>query len=327
MRRITCLVIGIGSFWFAAVGRAEDHADLPPSHSVRPELYATNIKHAEGPALDTAGNLFMLNYERLGTIGRVTPDGRATIYCDLLQQFPAKTRQAMPNGLKVDRQGRLIVADMGGGRVLRVTPSPVGKPPAVELLADKFEGTPLLGPNDIALDRVGNIYFTDPGSSNSEHPYGAVYRIDGKNRKVTRLDSGLAYPNGLVISIDQKHFFLDESAPNRVLMYDLTPDGRLVNRRTLIDFPRKTEGNIVGGPFGADGMILDAAGRLFVAECGGGVIDVVEVPSGKLIRQYDVGGAGSTNCHFYNGHLYATANGSVFRLKLGVEGFDYNRAP
>ena len=58
----------------------------------------------------------------------------------------------------------------------------------------------------------------------------------------------------------------------------------------LIDFPQKTEGNISGGSFVPDGMIFDAAGRLYVAMCTGGVINVVEVPSGKLLRQYDAGG-------------------------------------
>ena len=68
------------------------------------------------------------------------------------------------------------------------------------------------------------------------------------------------------------------------------------NRRVLIDFPQKTEGNIIGGSFQPDGMIFDAAGRLYVAMFEGGVINVVAVPSGKLLRQYDAGGKQSTNC-------------------------------
>ena len=76
-----------------------------------------------------------------------------------------------------------------------------------------------------------------------------------------------------------------------------------------------------------DGMIFDAAGRLYVATWTGGVINVVEVPSGKLLRQYDAGGKQSTNCHFHGGYLYMTvaAKEAVFRLKLGVDGFDYRQ--
>ena len=59
----------------------------------------------------------------------------------------------------------------------------------------------------------------------------------------------------------------------------------------------------------------------------GGVVNVVEVPSGELLRQYRVGGDKVTNCHFYGTCLYTTVAGkeAVFRLDLGVYGFDYNR--
>ena len=92
--------------------------------------------------------------------------------------MPADGRQAQANGLKVDRQGRLIVADAGGGRILRIGQPRVGKPPAIEVLADTFEGKPLDAPNDVALDLAGNVYFSDPGSSNAERPTGSIYRCD-----------------------------------------------------------------------------------------------------------------------------------------------------
>ena len=66
-------------------GQADGRADLPPSHSVKPELYATGFEFAEGPALDDAGNLFVVNYRGLGKIGRIAPDGTASVYCDLRQ--------------------------------------------------------------------------------------------------------------------------------------------------------------------------------------------------------------------------------------------------
>ena len=39
--------------------------------------------------------------------------------------------------------------------------------------------------------------------------------------------------------------------------------------------------------------------------------------------------SGPTNCHFHGGYLYVTvaAKEAVFRLKLGVEGFDYRKRP
>ena len=252
------------------------------------------------------------------------PDGTAAVFCDLRTLVPVAGRKPQANGLKVDKQGRLVASDAGAARLLRIAAD--GK--SGEVLAEAWEEKHFDALNDVALDCSGNIYFTDPGDSNAEHPTGSVYRYAADTRKVTRLDTGLAYPNGLAVTPDQKHLCVDESGRYRVDIYDLAADGTVGNRRVLIDFPRKTEGGIRGGEFMPDGMIFDAAGRLYVAMWGGGVINVVEVPSGKLLRQYDAGGKLSTNCHFHNGYLYTTvaSKEAVFRLKLGVQGFDYNAA-
>ena len=56
-----------------------------------------------------------------------------------------------------------------------------------------------------------------------------------------------------------------------------------------------------------------------------GVINVIDVPSGNILRQYDAGGEKATNCHFHGEYLYTTiaSKEAVFRLKLGVRGFQY----
>jgi gluconolactonase len=328
MRAMIRLTAGWCCLWFAVIAWSAERADLPPSHSVKPELYATGFEFAEGPALDDAGNLFVVNYRGLGKIGRIAPDGTASVYCDLRQAAPpVNNRQAQANGLKVDAQRRLIVADAGGGRILRIASATPGEPPAVEVLAADFEGKPFDAPNDVALDLAGNIYFSDPGNSNARKPTGSIYRYNAGTRKAVRLDTGLAYPNGLAVTPDQKHLCLAESELHRVLIYDRAADGGVSNRRVLIDFVQKSEGNLTGDVIVPDGMIFDAAGRLFVATWTGGVINVVEIPSGKLLRQYDAGGKQATNCHFYKGYLYTTvaAKKAVFRLKLGIEGFNYRK--
>jgi len=310
--------------WAAVVAgvRAADHADLPPSHSITPELAATGFEFAEGPALNAAGDLFVVNYRYIGTIGRIARDGTAGVFCDLGKILPVEGRQARANGLKLDSQNRLIAADSGAGRLLQIAAD--GR--QAEVLADRWQGKRFNSINDVALDRAGNIYFTDPGESTVRNPIGAVYRYDVGTTKVSRVASDMAYPNGLAVTPDQKHLCVGESRRYRLHIFDIQRDGTLRNQRVLIDFPTETRGEIIGGLTSPDGMIFDAAGRLYVAMWTGGVIDVVEVPSGKLIRQYDAGGDRATNCHFHNGYLYTTvaAKEAVFRLNLEVEGFDYN---
>ncbi len=284
-------------------------AELPASHAVRPALYATGFEFAEGPALDAAGNLFVVNYRGNGNIGLITPDGTASVFCDLRKLAPVEGRQSQANGLKVDGEGRLIAADAGGGRLLRIAAD--GK--SVEVLADRCEGKRFNAPNDVALDLAGNIYFSDPGSSSADDPSGSIYLYNIKTSKVARLDTELAYPNGLAVTPDQRYLCVSE-------------DGLDGDQRVLIEFPREPDGEIRGGEFQPDGMIFDRDGRLYVAMWSGGVVNVVEVPSGRLLRQYDAGGGKATNCHFHDGWLYVTvvAKEAVFRLNLGVDGFDYN---
>lgn len=302
--------------------RADD--ELPPSHSVKPELYATGFVFAEGPALDAMGNLFVVNYRVEGTIGRITPDGDASIWCDLNELAPVETGKAQANGLKIDGEGRLIVADAGGGRILRI--SRHDEKVKVELLADRCEGVRFVSPNDVALDTEGNIYFSDPGGSNAQNPVGSVYRYDIQTKKTTCLLAELAFPNGLGVTPDQKHLCVAESQLYRILILDLDAEtGKVSNERVLIKFPDETSGDIVGGKFPPDGMVFDAQGRLYAAMWVGGVINVVDVPSGKLLRQYDAGGTEATNCHFHGDYLYTTvaSKEAVFRLKLGVAGHQY----
>jgi gluconolactonase len=317
--------IAVGCGVPAAVVRAEEHDDLPPTHSVDPELYATGLAFAEAPALDPQGNLYLANYRFEGTIGRVTPDGTASIWCDLRKQSPVEGRQVQATGLKVDSEGRLIVADAGAGRLLRVAAS--GQ--QVEVLADRGEGTRFSTVSDVALDLEGNVYFTDAGvtaSEKAEKPLGAVYRYDIHTKRTSRLVSGLEFPKGLAISPDQQRLCVAETQTSRILVFDLDARaGTVENQRVLIAFPRETRNGQSIGKFVPDGMVFDDRGRLFVAMWQGAVVNVVELSTGKVIRQYDAGGPQATNCHFFGPYLYVTvaAKEAAFRLKLHVPGHDY----
>ncbi len=299
-------------------------SDLPAPDRVRAQLYATGFEIAEGPALDRQGNLYVVNYRGNGNIGRIAPDGTAGVFCDLRKLAPLEERTPQANGMKIDSQGRLVVADAGGARLLRVAAD--GK--SVEVLADRCNGKRFQMLNDVALDRKGNIYFTDPGAPDAESPPGAIYRYDVATAKIAQLAAELAYPNGLAVTPDQRHLCVSESAAGRVRIYEIRADGSLGTSRVLITLPTEDRGSVRGGDFEPDGMIFDRAGRLYVAMWRGGLINVVEVPSGKLLRQYDAGGMNCTNCHFHDGWLYVTVadKEAVFRLNLGVEGFDYHPA-
>lgn len=266
----------------------------PVPTDARPYPVVGDVDFAEGPIFDRDGNLYFVNYVRNGTIGRKTPDGTASVWCETGGQA---------NGLKVDGEGWIVAADYGGKRILRIHPG--GDP--ITVLTDSFEGQPYLGPNDVCLDLAGNVYFTDPTGSGADNPIGSVYRID-TDGVVRRLVTRLAFPNGLAVSPDQSKLFLAESGTNRLLAFDLSPDGDATNQRVVRQFPDDT----------LDGIMFDEFGRLWIARWTHGTIDVVS-QDGELLGSIDAGGDQVTNLCWWGNDLYVTVAGrhSIHRFAVG----------
>ncbi|MDP6442576.1 MAG: SMP-30/gluconolactonase/LRE family protein, partial [Pirellulaceae bacterium] len=202
-RSSICLTIACCAGALVIAGRldADDDAkpELPASHSVAPQLHATGFEFAEGPAVNPkSGDLFVVNYRGNGRIGRIATDGTAQVWCDLRVAAPLDGRSPQANGLKIDNEQRIVAADAGGGRLLRISRD--GK--QVEVLADRWKGKRFDAVNDVALDAAGNIYFSDPGESTYDNPIGSVYRYSIRTKQVTRIDDELAYPNGLAVTPD-----------------------------------------------------------------------------------------------------------------------------
>lgn len=272
-------------------------AQAPPLDPAKivPYPVVADIDFAEGPTFDSKGNLYFVNYLRNGTIGRKTTDGTVSLWVDL--------GKGRANGLKADAQDRILASDIQAGRVLRI-----GQDRKIEVLADSYEGKPLLGPNDLCLDRAGNIYFTDPHGSGAQKPIGAIYRISTAG-KLTRVAEGLAYPNGIAISADQKRLYTTESGHTRVLVFDLSPEGTLSNKRVFHQFE--------GG--GVDGIDFDEYGRLWVTRWTGKTVDVL-ASDGSMVASIPAGGDRVTNLTWWGKQLYLTVAGqhSIHRLDVGV---------
>jgi len=294
---LSAVIIGLSAACLAATAP-------PLPDRVEPQPVVADIAFAEGPIFDKAGNLYFVNYLSLGTIGRRTPDGTVSVWVHTGGQA---------NGLKVDGRGSIIVADYGGKRILRIHPLTR----RIETLTDSCEGQPYRGPNDVCLDLAGNIYFTDPTGSSKENPVGAVYRIEmqsGEVRGVKRLADGLAFPNGLAVSPDQKRLYVAESDTNRLLCWGLQADGTLSDKRVVIEFPNPT----------LDGIMFDEFGRLWIARWTNKTVDVVDVEKGELLKSYPAGGDEVSNLCWWGTDLYITVAGqhSIHRLPVGVRGAD-----
>jgi gluconolactonase len=172
------------------------------------------------------------------------------------------------------------------------------------------------------------FYFSDPGGSNREKPIGTAHYVDSAG-KTHLVDSGLAFPNGIVLTPDGKRLYLAESQHNRVLVYDVISPGKLGPRQVFANLPAKDEaaGQVDDQP---DGMCLDAEGNLYVAHYGMRQVQVLS-PQGKLLARYPGGNLTTSNVAFGGpqmNQLFVTgalakqqdSRGGLFRLDLGVKG-------
>jgi gluconolactonase len=279
--------------------------DLPEESAAKPvEVVRTN-DYTEGVVVDHDGNLYF-SHEKIVT--KVTPDGKASTWAET----------GSPNGHKILADGTHLICDASRHALLHLGADGKELTPA----ATESDGKPLRGPNDLTLDPAsGGVYFTDPASSDQEHPDGSIHYLD-RDGVCHTVASGLAFPNGIVIRPGGKSLLVAESRQNRILQFPVVAPGKLGQPKVLIDLPRKGEGQIDNQP---DGIALDADGNLFVAHYGMRRVQVVS-PQGKLIRSYPGGNLTTSNVAFAGpkmDQLYMTGGdpGALFRVDLpGLKG-------
>src|SRR5688572_16997914 len=124
------------------------------------------------------------------------------------------------NGLAFDENGRLFGCCSGGRAIVRFDPD--GKNVVV---ADRLDGKKLSTPNDLAIDRKGRIWFTNPVNEGNWDKT-EVEELDHRSclcatpqkdgtYKVTRSTFDTTQPNGVLVSIDNKTLYVAESGSTK----------------------------------------------------------------------------------------------------------------
>jgi gluconolactonase len=223
----------------------------------------------EGPACDERGNVFAVNLQREGTIGRVTPDGKVEVYVAL-------PSGSIGNGIRFDRQGIMYVADYTKHNVLRIDP----KTRAVTVFVHEDR---MNQPNDLAIGPDDVLYASDP---DWKHGTGQLWRVD-RAGKAAVLATGMGTTNGIEVSPDGKTLYVNETVQRKVWAFTITAEHTISDKRLLIEFP----------DFGMDGMRCDAEGSLYITRHGKGTVVKVST-AGKVLREIDVLGKMPSNICF-----------------------------
>jgi gluconolactonase len=281
------------------------YAQSPIPSGAKLERIATGILQPEGPVWkDGTGLLF--SDVKAAIIYQLSPADNS------LSKYLAKSDSS--NGLTFDKQGRLILTQMGKRRVSRQELNGTITPLATTYLGGRFNS-----PNDIVVKSDGAIFFTDPdfnipvGGTQEIILNGAkikgVYRISPKSGQVQLLDATFTLPNGICFSPDEKKLYVNESQQVKIYSFDVVNDSTITNKTLLYTLPQSGY---------ADGMKVDSVGNIY---CCGPLGVWIIPPSGNnyLDKISMPNSASASNCAWGDADkktLYITSGSSVYKIRL-----------
>ncbi len=272
------------------------------------EFIKDGFKGTEGPIALADGSVIFTETQA-SRITRIAADGTTSTFLE---------NSNGSNGLAFNPKGELITVQNLNPRVGIVYPAGHEK-----VFADQYEGKPFQRPNDLVLDKRGGVYFTDigvaPKPENPEPARPAVYYItpDGK---LLRVVSDVERPNGVQLSPDENTLYVANTAGECVLAYDILADGTLGPRKNFAKLEGLTKTNAGGLSSGADGLAVDAEGRLYVASNAGvqvfgakgealGIIPLPQKPQNLAFAGKD------------KKTLYVVGRGAAYKVALQTPGF------
>ena len=214
-----------------------------------------------------------------------------------------------PNGINMDRQGRILIANFGGpedghGPLQRLDP----RTSEVELLVGALNGRSLFGSNYPLVDSQDRIWCSHStwGSMNAawdgQHD-GLVFRLD-PDGSVTVVAEGIKFANGMAFDAGEKHLYVCQTTSCDIVRYAIRADGSLgaaeiygptlglthkqvQAQRPITPALRNQLGATDGCGFDQDGNLwvtLVLANKVVAITPGGAVVTMLSDPTGQIMH-------------------------------------------
>ena len=229
----------------------------------------------EGPAVDGKGDLYVANFAKQGTIGRLAAGSSRS------ELFATLPEGSISSAIRFDRDGRMFVADYKKHNIFLIGADGT-------TIENYFHSDEFNQPNDMTIASDGTIYASDP---HWKHHDGQIWRIaktaDGSVRGEKMLaDRPMSTTNGIDLSPDGKTLYVGESDTSEIWSYRV--DGAKLLAPKLV---KKFD------DFSIDGIRTDVSGRLFVARILKGTVAVLS-PGGVVEREIKLSAKEPTNLAF-----------------------------
>jgi gluconolactonase len=194
-----------------------------------------------------------------------------------------------PNGLAIDPDGNLVTANIGLGRVQRMT-----RHGRVATVLEAVDGQRTTSANFVFYDRQGRLWVTCLTREDHWWPAVAQPRPDGfivlvDQRGARIVADGIYAANEARLDAEERYLYVAETMKARILRFAVRPDGSLGDREVF-----GPDGLGLGGF--VDGFTFDAEGNLWVTTVvrnGLGVLDreggwqvVVEDPREEVLAGF-----------------------------------------
>jgi sugar lactone lactonase YvrE len=130
--------------------------------------------------------------------------------------------------------------------------------------------------NEIVVDGRGHIYLNgaDFNFVAGEAPRPGYIKLITPDGELRQVAGDIQFPNGMVITPDDRTLIISESFAGRLTAFDIGADGSLSGRRVFAD------------GLGPDGICLDAEGAVWVSTAGFSVARIAE--GGEVVQRVEL---------------------------------------
>jgi gluconolactonase len=290
----------------AAVGARGAEKCSVVAEGAKFEKVAGGFSFTEGPAADTAGNVFFTDIPN-NRIHKWSLDGKLST---------EREDSGGGNGLFFDKAGNLLVCEGGRRRVVSIDAA--GK---VTVLAEEYNGKKFNSPNDLWIAPKGGVYFTDPrygNRENMEQDGEHVYYVSPDRTKVIRVIDDMVKPNGVIGTPDGALLYVTDHGGDKTFVYNINADGTLSNKKLFASAS-------------SDGMTIDSEGNIYLTCMGSKTLKAYDTgvnpvavysAGGERIEVLDVPERPANLC--FGGKdgktLFVTAQKSLYSVRMRVSG-------